>query len=99
MTDTVVNNDRILTEEDFNQLKLVRNNMLSATDKYMLLGDLPESLLAKITEFRDTIRNINIKFGTEWVKESDVSWPELPKELMPKTSVPFVPPPGSNTEV
>lgn len=99
MTDTVVNNDRILTEDDFSQLKRARNNMLSSTDKYMLISDLPEPLLVKITEFRDAIRNIDTKFGTEWVMESDISWPAFPQEFMSKTTVPFVPPPGSDTEV
>jgi len=100
MTDnTVIPQDRNLTEEDFAQLKRVRNNFLTSTDSYMLMNDLPDSLLEKITSYRNTIRNIDSKFGTEWVKESDIEWPDIPTELITKHTVPFVPPPGSTVEV
>lgn len=94
MSDEIINEDRLLTNEDFEQLKVVRNNFLSSTDKYMLIEDLPQSIIVKITQFRDTVRNINTKFGTEWTRESHVQWPEAPTELMPRVLEPFDPPPG-----
>jgi hypothetical protein len=94
MTEEIVNNDRDLTSDDFDILKNVRNSFLSKTDMYMLIEDLPQSIIDKLTVFRDTIRNIDTKFGTEWTKESHVQWPEVPAELMPVTPEPFEPPPG-----
>ena len=96
---TNISEDRDLTQEDFDLLKNVRNNFLTSTDKYMLMSDLPESLKNKIISYRNTIRNIDSKFGTEWVKESHVQWPTPPTELITKITVPFVPPEGSNIEV
>lgn len=94
MTEETVNVDRDLTSDDFELLKKVRNNFLTMTDMYMLLGDLPQSIIDKVSAFRDMIRNIDSKFGTEWTKESHVQWPEVPTELIPKTPEPFEPPPG-----
>lgn len=99
MTENVELQDRVLTEEDFLLLKNIRNNFLSSTDKYMLLTDIPNTLKNKIITYRDTIRNIDTKFGTEWKKMSDVNWPQVPEELITKIDVPFVPPEGSNIEV
>lgn len=94
MTEEAVNVDRDLTSEDFAILKSVRNNFLSITDNYMLIDDLPQTIIDKLTVYRDTVRNINAKFGTEWTKESHVQWPEVPVELIPKAPEPFIPPPG-----
>jgi len=94
MTEEVINVDRDLTSEDFNLLKNVRNSFLSMTDKYMLLDDLPQTIVNKLIVFRDTVRNIDKKFGTEWTKESHIQWPEVPTELMPRAPEIFEPPPG-----
>lgn len=94
MSEEIVNEDRDLTEDDFNQLKIARNNFLSMTDKYMLIDDLPVSISDKLVAFRDAVRNIDTKFGTEWTKVSHVQWPELPTELIPKAPELFEPPPG-----
>jgi hypothetical protein len=59
-----------------------------------LIEDLPQSIINKLTAFRDTVRNIDSKFGTEWTKESHVQWPEAPTELVPKAPEPFDPPEG-----
>lgn len=101
MSDENINEDRDLTSEDFELLKSVRNNFLSMTDMYMLIDDLPQSIIDKVTAFRSTVRNIDTKFGTEWTKESHVQWPEIPTELIPKVPESFIPPPGmfaSNVE-
>lgn len=94
MSEENINVDRDLTSDDFNILKNVRNQFLAKTDMYMLIDDLPQSIIDKLTTFRDTIRNIDAKFGTEWTKESHIQWPEVPAELMPVTPEPFEPPPG-----
>jgi hypothetical protein len=97
MTEETVVVDRDLTSDDFEVLKKVRNSFLSMTDMYMLLDDLPQSIIDKVTAFRNTVRNMDTKFGTEWTKESHVQWPEVPTELIPKVPEPFIPPPGMIT--
>ena len=78
MTENVELQDRVLTEEDFLLLKNIRNNFLSSTDKYMLLTDIPNTLKNKIITYRDTIRNIDTKFGsfgkTLGVTLMDLDW-------------------------
>ena len=63
-------------------LKQVRNNFLSQTDKYLLIPDLPVNILNDIKAYREEMRNITSKFGTEWLTEDDVNWPEFPAKLM-----------------
>lgn len=94
MSEENVNEDPDLTSEDFALLKVVRNNFLTTSDKYMLINDLPQSIIDKLTVYRDTIRNIDSKFGIEWTKASHVQWPEVPTELIPKAPESFEPPPG-----
>lgn len=72
-----------LTTDDFNQLRKVRNNFLTMTDKYLLIPDLPDVVRNKVIAYRTELRDISSKFGTEWVEEQDVNWPEIPKELIP----------------
>jgi len=99
MTEETVSADRDLTDADFEILKGARKDFLARTDMYMLIDDLPQTIVDKLTAYRDAVRNINTKFGTEWTKESHVQWPEVPRELIPKVSEPFEPPPGMPPEV
>jgi hypothetical protein len=73
---------KIIDDEFKEFLKKVRNNMLSETDKYLLIPDLPEDILNDIKSYREQLRNITTKFGTEWQTEDDINWPEFPKKLM-----------------
>jgi hypothetical protein len=72
---------RPMNDELKEELKHVRNNMLSQTDKYLLIPDLPQDILDEIKAHREELRNITSKFGTEWQTEDDIKWPEFPKKL------------------
>lgn len=71
-----------LTEVDFQQLTIMRNQFLSSTDKIMLVPDLPEDIKNELKAYRTAMRNITSKFGTEWTEPEHVNWPEYPKKLM-----------------
>jgi hypothetical protein len=63
---------------DEDQLRNVRNNFLSATDKYLIIPDLPQSLKDELIAYRNELRNITDKFGNEWKTVHDVEWPPIP---------------------
>ena len=69
-------------------VKFVRNQLLSNTDKYMLIPDLPQSIKNDVVAYRTALRNITDKVGTEWKTVFDVQWPEFPSKLIRKPVVP-----------
>ena len=77
---------------NLNSLKEVRDNLLRDTDKYMLIPDLPADIKADITAYRQQLRDITTKVGTEWNTVYDIQWPEFPEKLIIK---PIQPPPAA----
>ena len=73
---------------DLDQLKLARNDLLAATDKYMRVPDLPQDILDQVLAYRTALRDITSKVGTEWLTIFDVQWPEFPDKLIRKPVVP-----------
>lgn len=69
-------------------VKTVRNQLLLSSDKYMLLPDLPQDIVAELLTYRTALRNITSKVGTEWKTVFDVQWPELPEKLIIKPVAP-----------
>lgn len=67
---------------DIDQLKQVRNEMLRQTDKYMFIPDLPADIKTDITVYRQKLRDITTKVGTEWNTVYDVQWPDFPQKLI-----------------
>jgi hypothetical protein len=66
------------------ELRQVRNNFLTATDKYLILPDLPQSLQDELIAYRNELRNITSKFGKEWQTIHDVEWPQVPSFILPE---------------
>ena len=56
----------------------------------MLIPDLPADIKADITAYRQQLRDITAKVGTEWNTVYDIQWPEFPEKLVIK---PIQPPP------
>lgn len=77
-----------LTEQDFEVLRNARNNFLSSTDKYMWIPDLPEDIKTEILEYRQVMRDITDKFGTEWTEPEHVNWPEYPSKIRESVATP-----------
>ena len=70
---------------DEEQLRGVRNSFLSATDKYLIIPDLPQSLKDEVIAYRNELRNITDKFGNEWKTVHDVAWPQIPSFILMET--------------
>jgi hypothetical protein len=70
------------------EVKIVRNQLLAATDKYMLIPDLPQTIKDDVLAYRATLRDITTKVGTEWHTVFDVQWPEFPSKLIMKPVIP-----------
>jgi hypothetical protein len=73
---------RPIDDEMKNILRNARNSLLSETDMYLLIPDLPEDILNDVKAYREELRNISSKFGTEWTTEDDIKWPEVPQKLV-----------------
>jgi hypothetical protein len=82
------NNTFTFTEIDWSinieEFKKVRNNMITSTDKYMLLPDLPQNLKDEIVSYRQQLRDITKKVGTEWKTVHDINWPTPPSFTLPE---------------
>lgn len=66
------------------ELTHVRNQLLSNTDKYMLIPDLPDDIRNELIVYRQTLRDATSKVGNEWNTIHDIEWPEFPQKLLPQ---------------
>lgn len=67
---------------DLDKLKNFRNQLLKATDKYMLIPDLPQNIKTELLAYRQALRDSPAKVNREWKTVYDVQWPEFPKKLI-----------------
>lgn len=66
---------------DLDQVRNERNRLLSITDNFMNLPDLPESIKDELIQYRQQLRDITDKVGTEWKTVYDVEFPPPPASL------------------
>jgi hypothetical protein len=70
-----------MTDINIDEIRNIRNFMISRSDNLMLIPDLPSDIKAELIEYRNELRNITDKIGKEWKTNEDVVFPEIPEKL------------------
>jgi len=70
-----------MTDINIDEIRNIRNFMISRSDNLMLIPDLPSDIKAELIEYRNELRNITDKIGKEWKINEDVVFPEIPEKL------------------